>query len=161
MGMANPKAMGAAAAIALAVAVVLAACGSEEDPASTQTVASLPAGTAERLARQSERIADQLDAGDTCTAAHSADDLAAAVDGADVPAELRSELDGAAESLVDSVNCPPPPEPPEDEKKQEEEKKKEKDENHGGDESDSGPPGQGGELPPGQKKKYEEAKLNQ
>jgi hypothetical protein len=169
--MANPKAMGATAAIALAAVAMLVACGSEEDPASTQTVASLPAATAERLARQSKRIADQLDAGDTCTAAHSADDLAAAVDDADVPAELRSELEAATESLVNSVNCPPPPEPPEDEKKKEEKKKEEKkeekkkeekkkEEDHG-DESDSGPPGPGGELPPGQEKKYEEAKLIQ
>jgi hypothetical protein len=153
--------MGVAAVIAVAASGSLAACGSDEDSPPTKTVAALPAATAERLAKQSERIADQLDAGDTCTAAHSADDLDSAVGDADVPAELRRELEAATEQLVNSVNCPPPPEPPEEEtkKKEEDEEKKQKDEGRGEEESDPGPPGQGGDLPPGQKKKYEDAEL--
>jgi hypothetical protein len=153
MGNASPKAMGAVVAVALAAGLSLAACGSDEDsPPPPKTVASLPAPTADRLAVRSERIADQLDSGDVCGAAHSADELDGAVAEADVPAELRTELEAATEQLVNSVNCPPPPEPP---------KKKEKGDKDGehGEEEDSGdgrPGPDGGDLPPGLEKKLEE-----
>jgi hypothetical protein len=154
MGNPSPKAMGAVATVALAAGFSLAACGSDQDPSPPKTVASLPAPTADRLAARSERIADQLDSGDLCGAAHSADELDGAVAEADVPAQLRSELEAATEQLVNSVNCPPPPEPKKDEKKE-----KKKDE-HGQDEdSDTGPPGQDGDLPPGQEKKYKDEEL--
>ena len=53
-----------------------------------------------------------LDAGDTCNAAHAADDLKAAVEDSDLPANLRPGVDAVAGDLVDQVNCPPPPPPP-------------------------------------------------
>jgi hypothetical protein len=153
----RPKAMGAVVTVALAAGFSLAACGSDENPP-PKTVPALPAPTADRLAEQSERIADQLDSGDICGAARSADELDGAVAEADVPAELRSELEAATEQLVNSVNCPPPPEPEKDEKKDEEKEKKE--DEHGQDEDPgSGPPGPDGDLPPGQEKKYEDAEL--
>jgi hypothetical protein len=154
MGNSSPKAMGAVATVALAAGFSLAACGSDQDPSPPKTVASLPAPTADRLAARSERIADQLDSGDLCGAAHSADELDGAVAEADVPSELRSELEAATEQLVNSVNCPPPPEPKKDKKgeKKEDVRGKEKD-------SGNGPSEPGGDLPPGQEKKYKDAEL--
>jgi hypothetical protein len=157
MGNSSPKAMGAVATVALAACFSLAACGSDQDPSPPKTVASLPAPTADRLAARSERIADQLDSGDLCGAAHSADELDGAVEEADVPSELRSELEAATEQLVNSVNCPPPPEP-----KPKKEPKKHDAEKEGDDRSkdeDSGPSGNDGDLPPGKEKKYEDAEL--
>jgi len=154
MGISSPKAMGAVAAIAFAAGFSLVACGTDEDRSPPKTVASLPAATGDRLAGESERIADQLDSGDTCGAALSADELDAAVAEAEVPAELRSELEAATERLVNSINCPPPPEPKEKEKGE-----KGRGEDHGHDEDPgSGPAGQDGDLPPGLEKKYEDLK---
>jgi hypothetical protein len=143
--------MGVVAAIVAGIS--LAACGSEEDAPPPKTVPSLQPATAERLAAQSERIADQLDSGDICGAAHSADELDFEAADANVPAALRSELEAATEQLVNTVNCPPPPEP---EKKPK--KKNEGDEGDGGGQGeDSGGPSPG-DLPPGLEKKYEELK---
>jgi hypothetical protein len=158
MGNSSPKAMGAVVTVALAAGFALAACGSDEDPPAPKTVASLPAPTADRLAVRSERIADQLDSGDVCGAAHSADELDGAVTEADVPAELRSELEAATEQLVNTVNCPPPPEPEKPKKPKKDEGEEDQDHGHDGD-SGSGPPGPDGDQPPGQGKKYEDAEL--
>lgn len=145
------KEMGVVATVAIAAALSLAACGSEDEAPPPKTVPALSAATANRLAAESERIADQIDSGDVCGAAHSADELDGAVAEAEVSAELRTELEAATERLVNSVNCPPPPEP---EKK---EKKEDKDGDHGEDaESGSGEPGPEGDLPPGLEKKLEE-----
>jgi hypothetical protein len=153
MGKASPKARGAVVTVALAAGFLLAACGSDEDsPPPPETVASLPAPTANRLAVRSERIADQLDSGDVCGAAHSADELDGAVASADVPAEIRTELEAATEQLVNTVNCPPPPEPKKPKKEKDDEG-----EEHGNDgDFGDGPPGQDGELPPGLEKQLEE-----
>jgi hypothetical protein len=151
----SPIAMGAGVAITLAAVLALAACGSDEDSPPTETTVSLRAATAERLAQRSERIADEIDSGDTCAAAHSADELDAAVAEAEIPAELRPELEAASEELVNSVNCPPPPEP----KEKKEKEKKEEDDHGPGEDSSQGPPGEDGDLPPGQEKKYEDAEL--
>jgi hypothetical protein len=155
MGIPSPIAMGAGVAIMLATVFSLAACGSGEDSPPTETAVSLRAATAERLAQRSERIADELDSGDTCAAAHSADELDAAVADAEIPAELRPELEAVSEELVNSVNCPPPPEP------KEKEKKEKKEDEHGPGEDSSQGPSEDGDLPPGQEKKYEDAELNQ
>jgi hypothetical protein len=160
MAFRRPTAMGAGVAITLAAVLALAACGADEDSPPTETAVSLRAATAERLAQRSERIAEELDSGDTCAAAHSADELDAAVADAEIPAELRPGLEAASEGLVNSVNCPPPPEPEEKEKeKKDREKKQEED---GPDEdSNQGPSGEDGDQPPGQEKKYEDAELIQ
>jgi hypothetical protein len=154
MSTGNPRAMALAVALALAAVPVLGACGSSDDSGE----ASLSSATAEELASQSEQIAAELDAGDTCAAAHRADDLDAAVAEADIPEELRTEVEDATQQLVDQVNCEPPPEETtteetttEETTTQEEEKKPEDDEKSK-EEDSSGPPGKGGE-PPGQEKK--------
>lgn len=145
------------------VPVGLGACGSGSDTTTTTPVRpAVSAATADRLAKLSDRIASDLDAGDICHAAHAADDLRSAVEASDLPATLRPGVDAAAARLVDQVNCPPPPPPPapEPEPAPPEEKKPEKDEHgnqdkqgHGGDEnSNSGHSKNGGFVPPGKAK---------
>lgn len=149
----NLKAARLAILLALA-ALGLGACGSG---GSDSTVAQRPpvsAATADRLAKLSDRIATELDAGDTCHAAHSADDLRTAVEASDLPATLLPGVDAAAGRLVDQVNCPPPPPPPEPEKKKKPEGDKHGDGHHGGDNHFT-PPGHakhGGLVPPGHAK---------
>ena len=82
-------------------------------------------------------MASDLDSGDTCHAAHTADDLRAAVENADISASMQAGVDEVAGRLVDEVNCPPPPPPPEPKKKHPE-KDKHGDDHHGDEHS---PPG--------------------
>ena len=93
--------------------LALAACGGGD---ARPDEPGLPPSVAERLAEQSEAIADKLDAGDTCGAAQEADVLEDAVENAigsgDVPASLQSELLATARELQNDVNCPQPPPPP-------------------------------------------------
>jgi hypothetical protein len=148
MRMGNLKARGAAVATAWA-ALCLVACGSGGGDTTTATVRpALSSATANRLATLSDRIASDLDAGDTCHAAHAADDLNAAVQQADLPDTLRSGVDGVAGRLVDEVNCPPPPAPPPEEKKP----KEKKEEHHDSKPKPSGDSNNGGFVPPGQAK---------
>jgi hypothetical protein len=157
----NSKPAGLAILVALAT-LVLGACGSGGGVTTKPQPPPVSAATAGQLAKLSERVASDLDAGDTCHAAHAADDLRIAVQESDLPANLRPGVDAVAGDLVDQVNCPPPPAPPPETKKPE----KPKDEHHGGQHDggqhdggehqggDSGPkpPGHGGKLPPGQAK---------
>ena len=152
-------------AILLAVAAVaLAACGSGED--TTTTTATRPAvsrETADHLAKLSNRVASDLEVGETCSAAMAADDLKAAVDQSDLPANIHPGVDEVATDLVNQVNCPPPPPPPEPEKKPKKPKDEDKqgngDENGHGNENGPGGHGKpghpdhgGGFVPPGQAK---------
>jgi hypothetical protein len=155
----NRKAAGPALLLALA-ALGLTACGSSSNETTTAARPAVSVTTADRLAKLSDRIASELDAGDVCHAAHTADDLSAAVEESDLPASLRSGVDEAAGRLVDQVNCPPPPPPPPPEK----DKNKKKDEHGNGDhgqggdqkskddKSGQGHSDQGGFGPPGQAK---------
>jgi hypothetical protein len=149
----NRKAVGVVALLVCA-GLLLAACGSG-DETTTRQAPAVALSTAGHLAKLSDRVASDLDAGDTCNAAHAADDLRSAVEDADLPASMRPTVDAVAGRLVDQVNCPPPPPPPEPEKKKK--KPKETDEHgdeHHGDEGFN-PPGHekhGGLVPPGQAK---------
>jgi hypothetical protein len=150
----------AAPALALALAaLVIGACGSGDDDTTT-TVQPPPvsATTADRLAKLSNRVAANLEVGETCLAAIAADELKAAVEDADLASSLRPGVSEVADRLVNEVNCPPPPPPPEPEpeedKKKDKEKKDENQDEHGGEDGDEGkhePPGHGG-VPPGQAK---------
>jgi hypothetical protein len=114
------------AACSAALAVTLAGCGggSEQEPPPSR----IDQATAETLAAESERIAELLDAGDECTAAHQADELKRSVDRAvaagRVPSDLGTELAKTAEALVNEVNCPPPPPPPDEDEDEDDEGKK-------------------------------------
>jgi hypothetical protein len=155
MSTGNSRGRALAVALALAAVPVFGACGSSDDSGD----ASLSSATAEELAAQSERIAEELDAGDDCAAAHRADDLDAAVAEADIPDALRTEVEGATQQLVDQVNCEQPEETTTEETtteetttEEEEKKPEDEDDGKGKEEDSSGPPGHGGE-PPGQEKK--------
>jgi hypothetical protein len=152
----NRKAVGVVAALASA-GLFLAACGGSGDRTTTRQLPAVAPSTAGQLAKLSDRVASDLDAGDTCHAAHAADDLKSAVEEADLPATMRTSVDTVAGQLVDQVNCPPPPLTDEERKKLEEEQKKleeqqkHESDHHGGDHGPK-PPGHGGKLPPGQAK---------
>jgi hypothetical protein len=152
------KAAGPGLLLVLA-ALGLAACGSGSDTTTTPARPAVSATTADRLAKLSDRIATDLDAGDVCHAAHAADDLSAEVQESDLPANLRPGVEAVAGDLVNQVNCPPPPPPPEPEpekkpKKHEGDQRGKGDEQgHGGDEkSKHGHSDHGGFVHPGQAK---------
>jgi hypothetical protein len=110
-----------------ATGAVLAFAGCGDGDARPEEPGLSPA-VAERLAEESEAIADRLDAGDTCGAAQQADVLEDAVEQAigagDVPAEFQAELLETARQLQNDVNCPQPPPPPEEDCEALEEEKK-------------------------------------
>jgi hypothetical protein len=152
----NLRAAGLAILLALA-ALGLVACGSDGGDTTVVQPPPIAPDTAAHLAKLSDRVASDLDGGDTCHAAHAADDLSAAVEDAALPASMSSDVNEVTGQLVDEVNCPPPPPPPEPKKKKDEEKHG--DEHHGdehnGDENGFIPPGQakhGGIKPPGKAK---------
>src|SRR3954470_1843171 len=153
MSKGKPRAVGLAISLALA-ALALAGCGSSgEDTTTAVKTPTVPAATADHLAKLSNTVASDLDAGATCDAAYAADQLQAAIDEANLPASMRSSVEDAAGRLVDDVNCPPPPTTTEEDKKPKPEKPKPDE----GDHHDEGhghpkPPGHGGKLPPGQAK---------
>jgi hypothetical protein len=147
--MSTGKLRAAGLAISLALATLaLTACGSDGGGTTVAQPPPIPPETAAHLAKLSDRVATDLDAGDTCHAAHAADDLQAAVDDADLPASMRPSVDAAAGHLVDNVNCPPPPPPPEPKKKKDEHK----DEHHGDEHIPPGHAKHGGLVPPGHAK---------
>jgi hypothetical protein len=95
--------------LALTSAVLaLAACGGDGDARPEE--AGIAPRVAERLAKESEAIADKLDAGDVCGAAQQADVLVDSVEQAiadgDVPDAFQAELTTAATNLQNDVNCP-------------------------------------------------------
>jgi outer membrane biosynthesis protein TonB len=97
------------------LALALAACGGSD---ATPEQAGLPRALAERLASESDAIADKLDAGDECGAAQQADILESAVEEAiaagQIPDEFQAELLENAQQLQNDVNCPQPPPPPDE-----------------------------------------------
>ena len=154
------KAAGPMILLALA-ALVLVACGSGGGETTKPQPPPVSAATAGHLAKLSDRVASELDAGDTCDAAYAADQLQDAVSSADLPATLRPGVEEVATDLVNEVNCPPPPPPPEPEKKPKKPKNEQQGEqqqgeqqqgdHHGGNHGPK-PPGHGGKPPPGQAK---------
>src|SRR4051794_34854596 len=149
------RAAGLAVLFALA-ALSLGACGSSggDDGTTVAQPPPIPPGTAGHLAKLSDRVASDLDTGDTCHAAHAADDLSAAVEDANLPASMSADVEAATGRLVDEVNCPPPPPPPEPKKKKDEGHDEHGGDHHG-DENGFIPPGQakhGGLGPPGKAK---------
>lgn len=144
-------------AIALALAGVgLLGCGSGAGGPVTTAAPALSSSTASHLATLSDHVAADLDAGDTCTAAHAADELASAVQSAQLPDSIRAGVSATTARLVDEVNCPaPPPAPAPDQKpKPEKPPKPQGDQGNHGDPGHA-PPGHadhGGFVPPGQAK---------
>ena len=94
-------------------ALLLAGCGGDDPRRAEGPVIDAP--VASRLAAGSEEIAELIDQGDECTAAHRADELLAAVreeiDAGTVPQALAPELEANAQALQNEVNCEAPPQP--------------------------------------------------
>jgi hypothetical protein len=92
---------------ALTLAVVLAACGGGSNVSAERP--TLPRSVAEDLSGRSDQIADALDGGDVCGAAHLADELKHAVDaavaGGRIPPAFQDELERTASDLQNQVNC--------------------------------------------------------
>src|SRR3954469_12676231 len=150
----NLRAAGLAISLALA-SLGLIACGSDGGETTVAQPPPIAPDTAAHLAKLSDRVASDLDGGDTCHAAHAADDLSAAVEDANLPASMSADVDAVTGRLVDEVNCPPPPPPPEPKKKKKDEGHDEHGGDHHGDENGFIPPGQakhGGLGPPGKAK---------
>jgi hypothetical protein len=151
------KALGLAIPLVTVVAA-LGGCGSDGEETAA-AAGGIPSGTADRLAEMSDEIAAALEAGDVCGAAQKADDLQAAVSEAEIPAELRPEVEAGAAQLVNVVNCDSEQdtttkEDESDEDKQDEEEGEEEGNSGSSEGSDSsGPPGQDPDfVPPGQAK---------
>jgi hypothetical protein len=155
----NLRAAGLATSLALA-SLGLVACGSGGGDTTVVQPPPIAPDTAAHLAKLSDRVASDLDGGDTCHAAHAADDLNAAVEEANLPASMSSDVDEVTGRLVDEVNCPPPPLTEEEQKKLEEEQKKLEEEQrtqkeHHDEHPSPEPPGHakhGGVEPPGHAK---------
>ena len=98
-------------------AILLAGCGGEDPQRADGPAIDRTAAT--RLAATSDEIAELIDQGDECTAAHQADELLAAVReeiaAGTVPPALAPELEANAQALQNEVNCEPPPQPDEEE----------------------------------------------
>jgi hypothetical protein len=96
-------------ALAVAGALVLAACGG--DPAREASL--LPAALADRLADQADRVAARLEAGDPCAALAEADRLRARVRSeiaeGRIPRAMRAPLVDAVRSLAAAISCEPDP----------------------------------------------------
>jgi hypothetical protein len=152
--MSTGKLRAAGLAISLVLASsCLAACGSGSESSTVVQPPPIAPDVAAHLAKLSDRIASDLDSGDTCHAAYAADDLRAAVEDASMPASMQADVGAATGRLVDEVNCPPPPPQPEP-KKPKEDKHGEHGDEHGG-EQGFVPPGHakhGGLVPPGHAK---------
>lgn len=114
-----------------ALILAFAGCGGEDTRGDDGP--RIDRATANELAAISEDVARLIDEGDTCGAAHRADDLyetaQAEVESGTVPRGLSSELVERAEALRDEVNCPPPADEDDaDEDDTDQDKDKDKDE---------------------------------
>jgi hypothetical protein len=99
----------------LAAALLLTASGCGGDRGREQAP-KLPRQLAADLARQSDAVAERLEANDPCAAQTEAESLQeqtiAAVNDGRVPARYQEELTSAVNSLLAAIECVPPPEPP-------------------------------------------------
>jgi hypothetical protein len=138
-----------AATLAVGASIAVFGCGGSDQPEGT-----LDPELADSLAAKSDEVAELIDEGDECAAAHRADDLMAEVEdkSLEIDEAVLAELQRSVGHLQGQVSCaPPPPEPEKPEKTKTQEDFEEEEEEEGGGESGP-PPGQGGE-PPGQEKK--------
>ena len=115
-------------ALALLVLVVAGGCGSTTRPRAQQP--KLPALVAEQLAARSDKVAEALDRGDSCTALDEARrlqrDTVAAINAGRVPGPYQEQLGSSVADLVERITCVPPAPPPEEQKKHEHGKRKHK-----------------------------------
>lgn len=103
--------------------VLLAGCGGGSDNTFTTTrqrtttttsAPTIQSDVANQLAGRSDEIARQLDAGDTCGAAHTADrlrnELTAAINAGSIPALYLEDLSSSVNELQAQLQCSQPAE---------------------------------------------------
>jgi hypothetical protein len=95
----------------LLLAATLAGCGSGRKAAPPEP--KLPVALAEQLAARSDKVAEALDAGDSCRALEEAVRLhretIAATNAGRVPGPFQEQLGTTAQDLVSRIRCVPPP----------------------------------------------------
>jgi hypothetical protein len=104
-------------------ALVLAGCGggsdntfttTQEQTTTTTLGPTIQSAVAQQLAGSSDEIAQLLDAGDTCGAAHAADrlrnELTAAINGGAIPGLYLEDLSSSVNELQAQLRCSPPAE---------------------------------------------------
>jgi hypothetical protein len=115
----------AAALATFACVATVAGCGGGERERRAEPP-KIPSAVANELAERSEAVAEKVEAGDVCGAAHEADALEDRVEAliaeGEIPARYRDELHSEAIWLRDRVNCPEPAPPPVEEEKEEDDK---------------------------------------
>jgi hypothetical protein len=87
---------------------LLAGCGGDDGSREPR----LDRAVAERLAAQSDAVADAIEANDGCAAAERAAALRRGLQEADVPETVRREVEPLASRTFTCVPPPPPPVPP-------------------------------------------------
>jgi hypothetical protein len=106
-----------------ALVLALAGCGGDDSGSDTASAPRIEPAAASELATMSEDVARLVDEGNTCDAAHRADELYneanAEVESGTVPPELAPHLLENAEALRNEVNCETPPPPPDEEEEEE------------------------------------------
>jgi hypothetical protein len=115
----------------LACAAALAGCGGDEaEPERRTQPPKIPSALADELAERSEAVAEKIDAGDVCAAAHDADALEDRAEEliaeGQIPRRYQEQLRSETVWLRDKVNCPEPPPPPEEDQKKDDAKDEEK-----------------------------------
>jgi hypothetical protein len=90
-------------------ALALAAAGCGGDSTGSERLDPV---VAERLAAQSDAVADAIEANDGCAAADRLAELRAALDAEAVPEAIRQEVERVAEREFVCVSVPPPAPPP-------------------------------------------------
>jgi hypothetical protein len=93
----------------LSVAVALAGCGGGDDGS---TAERLDPALAQRLASESDAVADALEAGDGCAAVARVQELRRSLASAQVPAVVRRQAERSLDRADSGVVCTPPPPPP-------------------------------------------------
>ncbi|HEY6584003.1 MAG TPA: hypothetical protein VIZ29_04070 [Gaiellaceae bacterium] len=125
--------------------VLLAGCGGGSDNTFTTTrqrttttsAPTIQSDVADQLAGRSDEIARQLDAGDICGAAHTADrlrtELTAAINAGSIPALYLEDLSSSVNELQAQLQCSPPAEEDDHGKRKGHDKEKKRTKHDGGD----------------------------
>ena len=101
-------------ACALLAVAVLAGCGGSAKPPAAAPPPRIPHALAQRWAKQANTVAQEIAAGNGCTARDDATALAAAVSesAGRVPVRLRTQLTSIVTALPGRIQCSPTPTPP-------------------------------------------------
>lgn len=143
------------------MAIGVSGCGDSEQTETTGR-GGLDGGLAESLATKSDQVAELVDQGDECAAAHLADNIMAEVEdnSREIPERVLAELEPAVGHLQGQVSCeePAPPPLPEPETETETQPSPTATEEEGGEDEESSEevPGRGDERGRGRQKQEQQ-----